>query len=78
MTAVRTIDAIVRYQFADDVDLQATWRRVKRLSGLPVPKSESAPTPDPSSPPATPAVVAVMGTTESRGDGKEDTTPKAA
>lgn len=38
MTAVRTIDAVVRYQFAADAAMQETWKRVKTLSGLPDPK----------------------------------------
>lgn len=41
MTAVRRIDAIVRHQFHEDEELQATWRRVKRLSGLPGRKHEA-------------------------------------
>jgi hypothetical protein len=78
MTAVRTIDAIVRYQFADDVDMQATWRRVKRLSGLPAPKSESASTPNATTTPATPATVTAEGHSHEKAEGKEEMNPKAA
>ncbi len=48
MKAVRAIDVVIRYQFADNAEMQAAWRRAKRLSGLPQPKNPvAAPTPNP-------------------------------
>ena len=47
--AVDAIDVIVRYQFADDAEMQNAWQRARRQDGLPLPKEDPAPSTDPSS-----------------------------
>lgn len=70
MKAVRAVDVIIRYQFADHAEMQAAWRRAKRLSGLPQPKNPvAAPTANP-----TPVTKAADAQTSTQGvtEGKED------
>lgn len=45
--AIKAIDVIVQFQFADDEEMQSAWQRAKRQDGLPLPKDvpTSSPTP---------------------------------